>query len=105
MTPLPSVVDGMHNGCMSGVLVQIRDVDPAVRDRLKAKAAEKGLSLNSYLKQILAQDASVPLRSEIVRRLRERGRVLSSGAPSSVEVLRQVRQERDTQLERRRDDR
>lgn len=95
----------MHNAWMSGVLVQIRDVDREVRDRLKAKASEKGLSLNSYLKELLAQDASVPLRSEVLRRLRERGGVLPQGAPSSVKVLQQVREERDAQLTRGRDDR
>ena len=86
---------------MAGVLVQIRDVDPEVRDRLKAKAAEKGVSLNSYLRDLRAQDATVPLRATVLRRLRERGRLLPEEGPSAVEVLREAREERDRQLEER----
>lgn len=100
MTPLPPGLHDMQDVCMSGVLVQIRDVDPAVRDRLKDKAAEKGLSLNSYLRELLSQDAAVPVRAEVIRRLRARGGVLPPGAPSSVEILREARAERDRQLTR-----
>ena len=35
------------------VLVQIRDVDPDVRDELKARASKVGMSLNAYLKDVL----------------------------------------------------
>ena len=100
MTPLPPGLHDMQDVCMSGVLVQIRDVDPAARDRLKDKAAEKGLSLNSYLRELLSQDAAVPVRAEVIRRLRARGGVLPPGAPSSVEILREARAERDRQLTR-----
>lgn len=74
-----------------GVLVQIRDVDEAVRDRLKEHAAARGVSLNSYLKELLARDASMPPRSEVVSRLRSRPDLVVKPA---AEVLLEARAER-----------
>lgn len=76
-----------------GVLVQIRDVDESVRDRLKGHAAAQGVSLNSYLKELLARDASMPPRSEVLGRLRSRTDIVMQPA---VEVLLEARAERVT---------
>lgn len=40
-----------------GVTVQVRDLDPAVNDRLKAAAAAKGLSYSEYLRRQLTRIA------------------------------------------------
>jgi hypothetical protein len=40
-----------------GVTVQVRDLDPAVNDRLKAAAAAKGLSYSEYLRRELTRIA------------------------------------------------
>lgn len=83
--------------------MQIRDVDPVVRDRLKRRAADQGLSLNAYLKELLARDASRPRRAEVVSRLVGRGDVLSAGPDPSdtAEMIRAMREERTDELLRR----
>jgi len=81
----------MHYGCM-GVLVQIRDVDENVRDKLKAKAQQEGISLNALLKDLLAREARVPSKREMWRRLRERGNLTEV---SALDILERVRAERD----------
>jgi plasmid stability protein len=81
---------------MAGVLVQIRDVDPEVRDRLKQRAADEGLSLNAYLKKVLHEAATIPSRAEVIRRLRETGDLIPAGSPhDTVDIIRALRDERD----------
>lgn len=74
----------MQNGCM-GVLVQIRDVDAQVRDRLKAVAAAEGLSLNAYLVQLLRREAATPTRQEVLARIGARS---ERSDISSVDLIR-----------------
>lgn len=79
--------------------MQIRDVDPEVRDRLKQRAAEEGLSLNAYVKKVLEEAAAIPSRAEVIRRLRERGNLIPSMSSSdTVELIRELREERDREL-------
>ena len=40
-----------------GVTVQVRDLDPAVNERLKAAAAKRGLSYSEYLRRELTRIA------------------------------------------------
>lgn len=83
------------------VLVQIRDVDADVRDRLKQLAAEQGSSLNAFLRDLLTRQAELPLRSEVIRRLRDRGDLLPPGeGSSSADDIRAAREEREEQLVR-----
>jgi hypothetical protein len=62
-----------------GVTVQVRDLDPAVNDRLKGAAAAKGLSYSEYLRRELTR---------IAERLRidERWREVSAEARSRAEL-------------------
>lgn len=79
--------------------MQIRDVDPEVRDRLKQRAAEQGLSLNAYVKKVLEEAAAIPSRSEVIRRLRERGNLLPPASSSvTAELIRELRDEHDREL-------
>ena len=81
------------NAVTMPVLVQVRDVDAAVRDELKARASRDGVSLNSYLRDLLTQAATTPTRDEVVARIlarSERSRV------SAAEILRAERDDRST---------
>jgi plasmid stability protein len=51
------------------VTIQIRDLDEAVRDRLKARAVVEGESFNSYLKRLLAREADKPTQQEVFARV------------------------------------
>lgn len=77
----------MHTGVM-GVLIQIRDVEPEIRNRLKAKAALRGESLNTYLARLLARDAAQPSREEAVARLAARPDGFTG---SSTDLVREAR--------------
>ncbi len=73
------------------VLVQIRDVDAAVRDELKAWASRDGVSLNSYLRELLTQAATTPRREDVMARILAR----SERSPvSAAEILRAERDDR-----------
>lgn len=73
------------------VLVQIRDVDAAVRDELKARASRDGVSLNSYLRELLTQAATTPRREDVMARILAR----SERSPvSAAEILRAERDDR-----------
>jgi plasmid stability protein len=72
--------------------VLVRDLDPAVVERLKAKAQDHGRSLQKELKAILEEAASRPSWSEArmeVERVRQRfaGRSFSD----STELVREDR--------------
>ncbi|MDO5677873.1 MAG: hypothetical protein Q4G35_10255 [Propionibacteriaceae bacterium] len=77
------------------VLIQIRDVDEGVRDRLKGRAAEEGVSLNTLLRQLLERESLLPSRADVLARLRERGDLVD--APS-VDLVWNTREERDADL-------
>lgn len=81
--------------------MQIRDVDPEVRDRLKALAAQKGLSMNAYLKSILEQAGRRPTRAEVIQRLKERGNIIpfDPSAPTTVEIIHELREEREREVD------
>lgn len=99
-TSLAGRESSIQNVCMSGVLVQVRGVDPQVRDRLKARAAAAGMSLNSYLQGLLAADAALPSRAEVIERLRERGDLIAGDDPTGtvLDQLRRSREERTRHL-------
>lgn len=79
------------------VLIQIRDVDEGVRQRLKERASAEGVSLNALLKALLERESHVPPRSEVLRRLRGRGDLLTC---SSADLVWSGREERSDQLDR-----
>ncbi len=80
----------MHHVCM-GVLVQIRDVDESVRDTLKARAAARGQSLNSYLRALLTETARRPSRADTLARIDRR---VETSSRSAVEIVRAERDAR-----------
>ena len=69
-------------------LVQVRDVPESTVNALKARAAERGLTLTSYLRIELDRLASRPTNAEVVERLARRVR---RGGPSLQETVKEVR--------------
>jgi len=53
-------------------MVQIRNMSDAMHRKLKARAAEAGLSLSEYLVRELRDSAEQPTVEEILERLRQR---------------------------------
>ncbi len=78
-----------YAGNMS-VMIQIRNVPEALHRRLKARAAEAGMSLSDYLLADLRKAAERPTPGELRERLRTRPPVTLPEA-----AARAVRAERD----------
>lgn len=70
--------------------IQIREVPPDVHKKLKARAAEAGLTLSEYLLRELTEVARRPTLAELVQRIRHRG-----PAKVRVDSPRAVREERE----------
>lgn len=73
-------------------LVQVRDVPEATLRALKARAAERGLTLSAYLRGELDQLATRPTNAEVVERLARRHR---RGGPTVADTLAEIRRTRD----------
>ncbi|NLJ52653.1 MAG: hypothetical protein GX344_00745 [Intrasporangiaceae bacterium] len=73
------------------VTIQIRDLDEGVRDRLKARAALEGDSLNTYLKRLLTREVERPSQAEVFERVRRRS---ERSAISSIDLVRADREAR-----------
>ncbi len=86
-------MNSCHYGLMP-VTIQIRELDEAVRDRLKARAVGEGESFNSYLKRLLAREAAKPTQQELFERVQARS---ETSSVSSVGLIRAERDGRDGQ--------
>jgi plasmid stability protein len=71
--------------------LQIRNVPDAVHSRLKARAAEAGMSLSEYLLAEVTRFAALPTRDEMRTRLRRRPRTKLTESAAKM-----VRRERDS---------
>lgn len=71
--------------------IQVRNVPEKVHRRLKARAAEQGVSLSEYILTELTRFAALPTREEMRERLR--GKARSKLTPSAAKL---VRKERDS---------
>lgn len=79
-------------------LLQIRDVSEQARRELKARAAARGESLNSYLLDLLEREVARPtVQAVLDRAARRAGRA----AASSVDVVREDRDGRAGRSPRR----
>ncbi len=79
-------------------LVQIRHVPEDVRRALKARAASRGESLNTYLLRLLEQDVARPTVAEVLERAVARA---ERATASAVELLDEERGERERRLQRK----
>lgn len=73
-------------------LLQVRDVPEATVNRLKARAAEHGLTLTAYLRTELDRLAARPTNAEVAERLARRNR---RGGPSVAETVDEIRRIRE----------
>jgi antitoxin FitA len=73
-------------------LIQVRDVpEPTVR-ALKARAAERGLTLTAFLRAELDRLAARPTNAEIAERLARRNRRGGPSVADTVEEIRRIRE-------------
>jgi antitoxin FitA len=73
-------------------LIQVRDVpEPTVR-ALKARAAERGLTLTAFLRAELDRLAARPTNAEIAERLARRNR---RGGPTVADTVEEIRRTRE----------
>lgn len=63
---------------MSAEIIQVRDVPSEEVDVLRARAASRGISLSSYLRELIHDDVSRPTMAEIVARIATRDSVEAS---------------------------
>ena len=73
-------------------LLQVRDVPESTLNSLKARAAERGLTLSAYLRLELDRLATRPTNAEIAERLARRERL---GGPSVVDTVAEIRRMRE----------
>ena len=71
-------------------MVQIRNMPDAMHRKLKARAAQSGLSFSDYLLRELKKVAEQPTLDEMLDRLRERESFQPSTSPADV-----IREERN----------
>lgn len=76
-------------------LLQIRNVPDESRRALKARAAERGESLNAYLLNLLDREVARPTVAEVLDRAARRS---ERATASALEVLDAARSQRDEQL-------
>ena len=75
-----------------GVMIQIRNVPPELHRRLKARAAQAGMSLSDYLLAEVRQVAEQPTIEEIRARLAALPPV--DLVPSPADIIREERDRR-----------
>jgi plasmid stability protein len=51
------------------VIVQVRDMPEEIVDTLKTRAEARGQSLSAYLRDLLTQEARMPLIEEVMARI------------------------------------
>ena len=73
-------------------IIQVRDVPDDVHRKLKARAAQQGMSLSELVRRQLVELAERPTVDEIYERIRQLPPVELS--ESSAEVVRRAREER-----------
>jgi plasmid stability protein len=71
--------------------IQIRNVPPELHRKLKARAAEEGLTLSDYMLRRAERDAKVPTLEEAVRRIRSRKLARLKTPPAEL-----IREDRDS---------
>lgn len=73
-------------------MVQVRDVSEATLRRLKARAADHGLTLAGYLRGELDRLAERPSNAEVAERLARRDRADGPSLAETVDEIRRTRQ-------------
>jgi antitoxin FitA len=72
--------------------IQIRNVPDSLHRKLKARAAEKNMTMTDYVKQLLEREIQKPTLAEMTERLRKLPPVITS--ESAAEIIRRDRDSR-----------
>lgn len=79
-------------------LLQIRNVPDDARRALKARAASRGESLNTYLLDLIEREVARPTVGEVLDRAVQRA---DRASASAVELIDEAREERGAEPRRR----
>jgi len=60
-------------------ILQVRDVPAEEAQTLRARAAARNMSLSSYLRELIHDDASRPAMTEVLARIASRSSIEASG--------------------------
>jgi antitoxin FitA len=60
---------------MAKTILQVRDIPESVVAKLRARAAEEGISLSAYVRRLLTNDARQETISEVIDRISSRAPV------------------------------
>jgi plasmid stability protein len=83
---------------MGSKMIQIRHVPEDVHARLKARAAAAGMSLSDYLLREITALARRPTWDEVFEEIDREGPILEGEPVDTVELIREMREERDREL-------
>jgi antitoxin FitA len=72
--------------------IQIRNVSDSLHRKLKARAAEKNMTMTDYVKQLIEREIQKPTLAEMTERLRKLPPVVTS--ESAAEIIRRDRDSR-----------
>lgn len=82
--------------------LQIRGIPVALRDRLRKRAARKGVSMSQYVVERLGEDLSRPTIDEWLDEVHRLPKVdLTALGTSGAQLVRGAREERDKEIEGR----
>lgn len=76
--------------------LQIRDVPDEARRILKARAAARGQSLNTYLLDLISREVGRPTVAEVLERAARRAERATGSARESLEAARREREREQT---------
>jgi hypothetical protein len=86
---------------MGSKMIQIRHVPEDVHARLKARAAAAGMSLSDYLLREITWLANRLTWDEYFALVDREGPLLKGEPPDTAELIRELREERERELEAR----
>jgi antitoxin FitA len=82
----------MYDACMARTL-QIRDVPDQVHQAVHARAAQAGVSVSDYLRELVTEIVSHPTMAEVVERAKSLAR--AGGGARRADIQEAVRQGRE----------
>lgn len=83
---------------MGAYLLQVRGVSEQTRRALKARAAARGESLNTYLRDLLDREAARPTVAEVLARAASRAEHAEASVADVLDALDSERSRRDEQI-------
>jgi antitoxin FitA len=60
------------NAAVTNSILQVRDIPDQVIEKLRERAAEQGISLSAYVRNLLAEDAAQMTMSGVIAQIAER---------------------------------